>query len=85
MVYTTTDTQTSVEWIYTTSTTASPRNNIVYKPIDTIVYDSMRDYIKPRDKYICNYCGTRYVTDKNGFIPNCKNCGAKMDKDKDEI
>lgn len=84
MVYTTTDTQTSVEWIYTTSTTALPRNNIIYNPIDTIVYDSMRDYIKPRDKYICNYCGTRYVTDENGFIPNCKNCGAKMDKEKDE-
>lgn len=85
MVYTTTDTQTSVEWIYTTSTTALPNNDLVYRPIDTIVYDSMRDYIKPRDKYICNYCGTRYVTDENGFIPNCKNCGAKMDKEKDEI
>lgn len=85
MVYTTTDTQTSVEWIYTTTTTTPwQSNHFVYKPVDTIVYDSMRDYIKPRDKYICNYCGTRYVTDENGFIPNCKNCGAKMDREKDE-
>ena len=31
-------------------------------------------------EYICNYCGTRYIDIQGGFIPNCKNCGAKLDK-----
>ena len=43
---------------------------------------SITDYIKPKTDYICNYCGTRYVSDENGFIPNCKNCGARLDKEK---
>ena len=41
---------------------------------------SLTDYIKPKTDYICNYCGTRYVSDENGFIPNCHNCGARLDK-----
>lgn len=84
MVYVTTDTKTSVEWTYATSTTL-PITKLAYKPADMLITTgSVQDYIRPRDKYICNYCGTRFVTDENGFIPNCKNCGAKMDKDKDE-
>ena len=43
---------------------------------------SITDYIKPKTDYICNYCGTRYVSDENGFIPNCHNCGARLDKEK---
>lgn len=35
---------------------------------------------KENKEYICNYCGTRYIDIKGGFIPNCKNCGAKLDK-----
>ena len=35
---------------------------------------------KENKEYICNYCGTRYVDTQGGFIPNCKNCGAKLDK-----
>lgn len=86
MVYTytntTTDTNTSIDWIYTSSIT---NDSVIYKPTDMLITTgSVRDFIKPRDKYICNYCGTRFVTDENGFIPNCKNCGAKMDRDKDE-
>lgn len=35
---------------------------------------------KENKEYICNYCGTRYIDTQGGFIPNCKNCGAKLDK-----
>ena len=35
---------------------------------------------KENKEYICNYCGTRYIDIQSGFIPNCKNCGAKLDK-----
>ena len=30
--------------------------------------------------YVCPYCGTNYIADSSGFIPNCKNCGATMEK-----
>lgn len=46
----------------------------------TYAYSSS-DLIKLRDKYTCNYCGTRYVSEKSGFIPNCKNCGARLEKE----
>ena len=55
-----------------------------YRP-DLMVVSQTRsfsDYIKPKTDYICNYCGTRYVSDENGFIPNCHNCGARLDKEK---
>lgn len=45
---------------------------------------SLIDYVKPKTDYICNYCGTRYVSDENGFIPNCHNCGARLDKENKE-
>lgn len=44
----------------------------------------LSDYVKPKVEYICNYCGTRYVSDENGFIPNCHNCGARLDKENKE-
>jgi DNA-directed RNA polymerase subunit RPC12/RpoP len=30
--------------------------------------------------YNCKYCGTEYIADMTGFIPNCHNCGAKMER-----
>ena len=39
---------------------------------------------KPKIKsatYVCPYCGTHYIADTAGFIPNCKNCGATMEKE----
>ena len=44
--------------------------------------NTLTDYIKPKTDYICNYSGTRYVSDENGFIPNCHNCGAILDTEK---
>lgn len=53
-----------------------------YNPdLMTVSKMSITDYIKPKTDYICNYCGTRYVSDENGFIPNCHNCGARLDKE----
>ena len=43
--------------------------------------NTLTNYIKPKTDYICNYCGTRYVSDESGFIPNCHNCGARLDKE----
>lgn len=31
-------------------------------------------------RYHCIYCGTEYIEEKEGFIPNCKNCGAILRK-----
>lgn len=36
---------------------------------------------EPNVKYVCKYCGTEYFSDKKGFIPNCKNCGARLEKE----
>lgn len=47
----------------------------------TVSTRSITDFVKPKVEYICNYCGTRYVSDENGFIPNCHNCGARLDKE----
>ena len=38
-------------------------------------------YLQHRTEYVCKYCGTRYVSDESGFIPNCKNCGARLEKE----
>lgn len=35
------------------------------------------DKIEKR-RYHCIYCGTEYIEENEGFIPNCKNCGAIM-------
>ena len=31
--------------------------------------------------YVCQYCGSTYVSDKKGFIPSCQCCGGKMVKE----
>ena len=44
----------------------------IYEPIDdeyTIDYTG---------KYRCPACGTMYIHEGGGFIPNCKNCGSQL-------
>ena len=63
--------------------TVRPLNE--YSPdLMTVSKMSITDFVKPKTDYICNYCGTRYVSDENGFIPNCHNCGARLDKENKE-
>lgn len=44
----------------------------IYEPIDdkyTVEYTG---------KYRCPACGTMYIHEGGGFIPNCKNCGSQL-------
>ena len=48
------------------------RKLIGYEPIDdkyTVDYTG---------KYRCHACGTMYIHEGGGFIPNCKNCGSQL-------
>lgn len=79
MTYTT---STSTSPIVSETTTISPYYVYSTLPAETtFTYSYCTPYPKKENKeYICNYCGTRYVDTQGGFIPNCKNCGAKLDK-----
>lgn len=37
---------------------------------------------KQGDTYICPCCGTTYIAGGSGFIPNCTNCGARLEKER---
>ena len=37
---------------------------------------------KQSDTYICPCCGTAYIAEGSGFIPNCTNCGARLEKER---
>ena len=71
---------TAIDPYYVYSTSTLPVGTTLTIPkVDSSFYSAAP--AKKEDKeYICNYCGTRYIDVKGGFIPNCKNCGAKLDK-----
>ena len=33
------------------------------------------------ETFICPCCGTTYIANRAGFIPNCTNCGSTMKKE----
>lgn len=35
---------------------------------------------RPTTLYKCKCCGTEYIADSAGFVPNCKNCGGTMER-----
>lgn len=83
MTYTTsTSTSTSTSPIVSETIATSPYYVYSTLPAETtITYSYCIPSPKKENKeYICNYCGTRYIDTQGGFIPNCKNCGAKLDK-----
>lgn len=50
-----------------------------WKPSDLVTYASQPE---PKNMtYVCQYCGTHYIANAVGFIPNCKNCGATMERE----
>ena len=70
--------------ITTTSTqslcwTSKNTNFTVSSPLPPIIVQDAYDKIEKR-RYHCIYCGTEYIEEKEGFIPNCKNCGAILRK-----
>ena len=71
---------TGTDLVTITTTSASP---IVYTTLPSYtILGSEQD--KPlRRRYTCVYCGTEYIEEKGGFIPNCKNCGAILRKCQD--
>jgi len=65
-------TTTGTSPIWYTNTTTTNRYTISSPPIT--IQDALNRIEKRR--YHCIYCGTEYIEEKEGFIPNCKNCGA---------
>ena len=54
-----------------------------YTTINTTSYPTLRETldgiyakVEKKRRYHCVYCGTQSIEEKEGFIPNCKNCGA---------
>ena len=63
---------------YPTTTTATTITTTDYRFSYPIV-DRSPD--KPtRTLYICKYCGTEYHHEHEGFVPDCRNCGARLER-----
>lgn len=78
---------TAIPEIYTIATTAS----LMYTPttattITTTDYSFSYPVVdrspdRPlRTLYTCKYCGTEYHHEHEGFVPNCHNCGARLER-----
>lgn len=67
-------TTTGTSPIWNTYTT----NQYTFSTPPITIQDALNRIEKRR--YHCIYCGTEYIEEKEGFIPNCKNCGAILRK-----
>ena len=54
--------------------------NLMLSNTDTTLY-STAPYNPICETFVCPCCGTHYIADSAGFIPNCKNCGSTMVKE----